>query len=738
MPRGRKPQAGPKRGVGSGRASGSRVEDEPAAAALKAEEAATNVAKPSPDGTDLAPELGTDKSASPCYSEDEIDVDGKVLTKEMLEEEQALKACTKNKDEESSQPQEPVKLSDLRFRELDQLLEKSVLYSKFLSEHLEADVLEAAKGDNKGKGGQGPSKRRKVSEGQVLSTDEMQATLCPLIEGAKLRDYQLAGVRWLISLWANGMNGILADQMGLGKTLQTISFLSHLRTHKVHGPFLVIAPLSTLSTWVSEFGRFAPSIPTLLYHGPPAERARMRAPLPTSEKLITDKFPVVITSYEIIIADANFLRNYPWKVMIVDEGHRLKNFQCKLLQKLKLISTTNKFLLTGTPLQNNLAELWSLLNFLLPDVFADLNQFQSWFDFSSDTDIVEQERRNKVISKLHHVLRPFLLRRIKTDVELSLPAKKEFLLYAEMSSRQHGINTSLLDKSLPELLESSSNTRVTASFNNLLMQLRKNANHPDLITGKVDGTTIYPPADQLEEESGKLALMTRLLQKLTSGGHKVLIFSQMTQMLDILGYYLEEKGLLCCRLDGSMAFSDRQEQIKQFNENPEAKVFLLSTRAGGLGLNLTAADTVIFYDSDWNPQQDLQAQDRVHRIGQTKPVHIYRLLTAHSVDGKMLDRAGSKLKLESLVIGKGRFNTATVDKSALDVTELVELLKGNRDEEDDLPQSGVITEEDLDRLMDRSDLEGKVPSHGLLPSRGQGWEVVDNANKGKGLLSSIK
>ncbi|EFN56033.1 hypothetical protein CHLNCDRAFT_22847 [Chlorella variabilis] len=473
--------------------------------------------------------------------------------------------------------------------------------------------------------------------------------MCPGFKGA-LRDYQLKGVKWLISLWSNGLNGILADQMGLGKTVQTIGFLCHLRnTGHIQGPYMVLGPLSTLTNWVSEFERWAPGFPVVLYHGSKQERQQIRSSrMPTGR--IDDKFPVVVTSYEILLADVKALGRYQWKYIVVDEGHRLKNMNCKLIRELKTLHAENKLLLTGTPLQNNLTELWSLLNFLLPDVFSSLENFESWFDFTSavghanaDKEILAQEQRNKVVSKLHQILKPFLLRRVKTDVETSLPGKMEVILYARMADKQRELNQQLLDKTLNEEMNKMSRGRggpSVASLNNVLMQMRKNCNHPDLITGPFDGSVFFPSPEEMVRDCGKMALLDRLLTRLLPEGHKVLIFSQMTTMLDLLSSYLEQREVGHCRIDGSICWQDRQENMKRFNEDPDCKVFLLSTRAGGLGINLTAADTCIIYDSDWNPHQDLQAMDRCHRIGQQKPVLVMRLATAHSVEGKMLRRWG--------------------------------------------------------------------------------------------------
>ena len=536
--------------------------------------------------------------------------------------------------------------------------------------------------------------------------------------------------------------------------MQTIGFLSHLRHKGVLGPYLVVGPLSTLPNWVSEFQRWCPSFPVLLYHGNRVERNALRAKhLPLT---VGPEFPVIVTSYEIVMADRKLLQRHHFKYIVVDEGHRLKNFDCKLLRELKALQTSNKLLLSGTPLQNSLPELWSLLHFLLPDVFSSLDQFQSWFDFTgivgtadgaqdeSAKRIADSEHRNKVVSKLHGILRPFLLRRLKSDVEHSLPRKKEIIMWADMAPDQQKFNTALVDKTIEEVLRkiASNGGSATAgpSLNNVLMQLRKNANHPDLITGGLDGSICFPSADELVASCGKLKLLERLLVRLRARGHRVLIFSQMTRMLDLIDTYLDERGFKRCRIDGSVHWEARRDQIADFNNaSTDSFVFLLSTRAGGLGLNLTSADTVIIYDSDWNPHQDMQAMDRVHRIGQTKPVHVYRLATAHSVEGKMLKRAGSKLMLERLVITQGNFQEIKEQKaSTLSSGELVELLRGDTSGDEGLPQSGVVSDADLDILMDRRDLTGTLPP-GVPPPplRGVGFEVVEDKS-GKSILSTVE
>ncbi|GAB2283065.1 ATP-dependent DNA helicase ddm1 [Dionaea muscipula] len=703
------------------------------------------------------------------------------------EEEKLLEARMKEEEGElEKKTEEAPHLNDTQFSKLDELLTQTQLYSEFLLEKMDDITFNGTKEKeeeaNKVRKKQGRGSKRKAStqynDGKakravaamltrscevaapldVNMTEEErvakeQAELIPLLTGGQLKPYQLKGIKWMISLWQNGLNGILADQMGLGKTIQTIGLLAHLKGKGLDGPYLVIAPLSTLSNWVSEISRFTPSVNAIIYHGDRKVRDDIR--VKHMPRTIGPKFPIVVTSYEVALNDAKkYLRPYKWKYVVVDEGHRLKNSKCKLIKELKHLSMENKLLLTGTPLQNNLAELWSLLNFILPDIFSSHEEFESWFDLSGKCsneamkEELEEKRRVHVVQKLHAILRPFLLRRMKSDVELMLPRKKEIILYATMTDYQKNFQDHLVNRTLENYLTENSCTgrRMKVKLNNLVIQLRKNCNHPDLLESAVGDMYFYPPVEQIVDQCGKFRLLDRLLAKLFAHKHKVLIFSQWTKVLDIIDYYFSEKGFEVCRIDGNVKLDERKRQIMEFND-PESnyRIFILSTRAGGLGINLTAADTCILYDSDWNPQADLQAMDRCHRIGQTKPVHVYRLATAHSVEGRMLKRAFSKLKLEHVVIAKGQFQQERA-KSTTEIIEEEDLLALLRDEED--PEDKMIqkdiSDEDLERLMDRSDLVGgqsnnaetSNPGKSSLPLKGPGWEVV-LPTAGGGMLSTL-
>ncbi|KAF5752968.1 DECREASED DNA METHYLATION 1 family protein [Tripterygium wilfordii] len=700
--------------------------------------------------------------------------DSSLLSEAMVEEEEKLlQARVKEGAEQEKEPEQAPQLNDIQFTKLDELLTQTQLYSEFLLEKMDDITLtqveqeSEAVGKKRGLGSKRKaatqyntrkakravaamltrSKDGEKAEDVNLTVEERleneQRDLVPLLTGGKLKTYQMKGVKWLISLWQNGLNGILADQMGLGKTIQTIGFLAHLKGNGLDGPYLVIAPLSTLSNWVNEISRFVPSMNTIIYHGSKSERDEIRRKYMPGT--IGPKFPVVITSYEIALSDARkSFRHYNWKYLVVDEGHRLKNSKCKLVKELKYLHVENKLLLTGTPLQNNLAELWSLLNFILPDIFSSHEEFESWFDLSGkcNSEELEEKRKAQVVAKLHAILRPFLLRRMKADVEQLLPRKKEILLYATMTEHQKTFQEHLVNRTLENhLLETVDTGRgMKGKLNNLMIQLRKNCNHPDLLESAFDGSYFYPPVEQIVEQCGKFRLLERLLTKLFARRHKVLIFSQWTKILDIMEYYFSEKGFEVCRIDGSVKLNERKRQIEEFNDvESNCRVFLLSTRAGGLGINLTAADTCILYDSDWNPQMDLQAMDRCHRIGQTKPVHVYRLATAQSIEGRILKRAFSKLKLEHVVIGKGQFHQERTKSGteALEEEDLLALLRDEETAEDKLIQTD-ISDENLERVLDRSDLVVgcEEPSATAIPLKGPGWEVILPTATG-GMLSTL-
>ncbi|CAK9329010.1 unnamed protein product [Citrullus colocynthis] len=520
----------------------------------------------------------------------------------------------------------------------------------------------------------------KEEEDGLSGTGNTRLVSQPSCIQGKMRDYQLAGLNWLIRLYENGINGILADEMGLGKTLQTISLLGYLHEYRgITGPHMVVAPKSTLGNWMNEIRRFCPVLRAVKFLGNPDERRDIRENL-----LVAGKFDVCVTSFEMAIKEKTCLRRFSWRYIIIDEAHRIKNENSLLSKTMRLYNTNYRLLITGTPLQNNLHELWSLLNFLLPEIFSSAETFDEWFQISGEND------QQEVVQQLHKVLRPFLLRRLKSDVEKGLPPKKETILKVGMSQMQKQYYRALLQKDLEVVNAGGERKRLL----NIAMQLRKCCNHPYLFQGAEPGPP-YTTGDHLITSAGKMVLLDKLLPKLKERDSRVLIFSQMTRLLDILEDYLMFRGYYYCRIDGNTGGEDRDASIDAFNRPGSEKfVFLLSTRAGGLGINLATADVVILYDSDWNPQVDLQAQDRAHRIGQKKEVQVFRFCTEYTIEEKVIERAYKKLALDALVIQQGRL----AEQKTVNKDELLQMVRFGAEMVFSSKDS-TITDEDIDRII---------------------------------------
>jgi SWI/SNF-related matrix-associated actin-dependent regulator of chromatin subfamily A member 5 len=510
-----------------------------------------------------------------------------------------------------------------------------------------------------------------------------------LASHCKMHAYQLEGLNWLIKLHDHGINGILADEMGLGKTLQTISLLAYLRESRgVKGPHLVVVPKSVVGNWIREFKMWCPSIRAIRMGGTKAERQKfVTEDLPPDEKTGKLRFDVLVTSYEGLLKEKGKFSRIDWSYLVIDEAHRIKNEHSSLSKVVRTMNTQFRILITGTPLQNNLHELWALLNFLLPDIFGDAEQFDEWFSLSDDGG------KDNVIKKLHTVLRPFMLRRVKKDVAGMLPPKKETKLYVGLTPMQQEWYKKVLQKQAFELNSLGGPDRVRLL--NVLMQLRKVCNHPYLFDGAEPGPP-YSDGPHLWENSGKMMLLHKLLPKLKNNGSRVLIFSQMTRVLDILEDYFRFIGHGYCRIDGNTDGEKRDSQMEEFNaEGSDKFAFLLSTRAGGLGINLATADIVILYDSDWNPQVDLQAMDRAHRIGQKKPVQVFRFISEGTVEEKIIERADRKLFLDAAVIQQGRL---AEQNSSLEKDELMRMVKFGADQMMS-GKGGTYTDEDIDALI---------------------------------------
>ena len=511
--------------------------------------------------------------------------------------------------------------------------------------------------------------------------------------GGSLMPYQVTGLQWLVSLCNNKLHGILADEMGLGKTVQTIALLAYLAEYKANkGPHLVIVPLSTLPNWQSEFERWLPSFKIIAFRG--SKEVRREA----LREMRTDDVNVVLTTYDFILREKGPLTRKNWKHIVVDEGHRMKNSKSRLHQVLNGFTCCNRLLLTGTPLQNNLTELWALLNFLLPKIFHSADDFENWFNepFSRMSGVeddgsqkLSEEEQMLIIHRLHIVLRPFLLRREKSEVLKDLPDKQEHVVRIELSEWQKHAYEQMSQNAMRVI--DSDGKASAKSMQNSLMQLRKICNHPYLFMDE------YRLDRELYRVSGKFEVLDRMLPKLIHFGHKVLIFSQMTQLMDILADYFEWRGLKYFRLDGSTAIEDRRERMHLFNTGNDVNIFMLSTRAGGLGLNLQTADTVIIFDSDFNPQMDLQAQDRAHRVGQKNQVRVFRLITESQIEQSILDKAHHKLDIDQKIIQAGMFNRSSSEE---DRRERLKNIMGCSSKSS--WDGGPTTPEQLNRMMART------------------------------------
>eukprot|EP00750_Incisomonas_marina_P003822 INCI13415.6.p1 GENE.INCI13415.6~~INCI13415.6.p1 ORF type:complete len:2381 (+),score=532.45 INCI13415.6:269-7411(+) len=547
----------------------------------------------------------------------------------------------------------------------------------------------------------------------------------------KLRPYQTEGVKWLCFNWNSRRSSILADEMGLGKTIQTIALLRTInlaRTESLGGPCLVVAPLSCLKQWFREIELWWPEANTVLFHGNDETRYIIDKyewfadPSDSSSggggtgKSTQYRFTVCVTTYEMAANHASILRKVPWQCVVVDEAHRLKNRNSKLAVELFSFQREYCLLLTGTPLQNNTEELWSLFRFIDPENFRDPTEFLSRFG------VVDSAQK---VQELHTMLKPYLLRRTKDVVEKDIPAKEETIIEVPLMPMQKQFYKAILERNTSFLFQGA---KAGPSLMNIAMELRKCCNHPYLIKGAEAILTRGAPSLSVDggealtarmvEVSGKFVLLDKLLPRLRSTGHKVLIFSQMVMMLDILHDYCNIRGFNVERLDGRCRGTDRQRSIDRYMHNEDSFIMLLSTRAGGVGINLTAADTVIIYDSDWNPQNDLQAQARAHRIGQTRHVNVYRLLTRKSFEMEMFHQASLKLGLDKAVLsvdkaqqnsdtstGKKRKLGGSKTKGGIDIDEVDGLLKRGAydvfNEQDDA-ESQEFFGDDIDRILARN------------------------------------
>lgn len=521
-----------------------------------------------------------------------------------------------------------------------------------------------------------------------------------------LAPYQMVGLNWLAVMHAQNVNGILADEMGLGKTIQVIAFLTYLKeaglVNEMDGPHLIVVPSSTMENWWNELEKWSPDLKVVQYYGSQEERKDMRMGWRNGD---LDDVDILLTTYNLICStpeERRLFRVMGINYVIFDEAHMLKNMSTVRYENLVRINAKHRILLTGTPLQNNLLELMSLLIFVMPSLFAGKQaDIKSLFSKNPKGDKKDGEQplfEREQIKNAKEIMRPFVLRRLKTQVLRDLPDKKDEIIRCALIEKQQSMYNKLVAQFSAEASEIDGVNGI-----GMMMQLRKLANHPLLVRDYYDEKKLKAIANRLVKEpgykqknpeyvfedliwtpdyqinqltriyksiagfgipqelipqAGKLKELDKLLPQLKRDDHRVLIFSQFTMILDILEEYLTIRGQTFLRLDGSTPVTERQTLINEYTQDPSIFVFLLSTRAGGLGINLTAADTVIIHDIDFNPYNDKQAEDRCHRVGQNKPVTIIRLLSEGTIEESMYEIAQEKLHLEQQITGNEESDNA--------------------------------------------------------------------------------
>jgi SNF2 family DNA or RNA helicase len=470
---------------------------------------------------------------------------------------------------------------------------------------------------------------------------------------AVLRPYQKQGVAWLHFLRENGFGGILADEMGLGKTLQTLAFFNSLRDAQSGGahsalraPHLIICPTSLVFNWLAEARKFTPELKVLALHGPERHAAFARI----------NESALIVTSYALVRRDAERYREFEFDTVVLDEAQHIKNRQTQNAQAVKAVRSRHRLVLTGTPLENSVLDLWSIFDFLMPGYLGSAQDFRERYELP-----IAKAKDSAAQQRLARRLRPFLLRRLKKDVAAELPARLEQVSYAELTTEQRNIYQQVIEASRKEVLEAVGAQGLAKSrmvVLTALLRLRQVCCDLRLLNlENVDPATA----------SGKLEIFGELLEECLDGGHRVLVFSQFVQMLTLLKERLTAEGIEYCYLDGSTV--NRGAVVERFQKDNAIPVFLISLKAGGVGLNLTGADTVIHFDPWWNPAVEDQATDRAHRIGQTRVVTSYKLITRETVEEKILLLQNRKRELiQATISGEEEF------AAALSWDEIQELL----------------------------------------------------------------
>ncbi|XP_078532353.1 SWI/SNF-related matrix-associated actin-dependent regulator of chromatin subfamily A containing DEAD/H box 1 [Lissotriton helveticus] len=533
-----------------------------------------------------------------------------------------------------------------------------------------------------------------------------------LSESLELKPYQKIGLNWLALLHKHKVNGILADEMGLGKTVQAISFLAYLYEEGDKGPHLVIVPASTLDNWIREFNQWCPELKVILYYGSMEDRKYLRYDI-LSHKL---EFNIVVTTYNSAISnsdDRSLFRRMKLHYAVFDEGHMLKNMSSMRYQHLMTLNARNRLLLTGTPVQNNLLELMSLLNFVMPHMFSSSTaELKRLFNTKAKSSDEQTEFEKGRITHAKQIMKPFILRRVKSEVLKQLPPKQDVIDFCPMSEKQEELYVNLFNGFKKSINSTEKNTELC----NVMMHLRKMANHPllhrtyftaeklkimsrlmlnepthceanpDLIFEDMEVMTDFELHRLCQEfgsirefrldmdlilDSGKFKKLEAVLSELKQKGDRIVLFSQFTMMLDILEVFLKHHEHRYLRLDGKTQISDRIHLIDEYNTDMDIFIFLLSTKAGGLGINLTSANVVILHDIDCNPYNDKQAEDRCHRVGQTKAVRVTKLISKGTIEESMLKISQHKLKLEQ------DMTAADADEEGTITLDMATLLKAS-------------------------------------------------------------
>lgn len=600
----------------------------------------------------------------------------------------------------------------LTAREQKERLDFLVKQSEEIANHLHdamGDTSKKPSGTSENVGGTKADASGDHRDASSIPARKEEQFVPPSGSGCELQPHQKAGVDWLLTLDSQGLNAILADEMGLGKTIQAVSFLASLVVSGSRGPHLVVAPKSVCQHWADEVRKWYPKELSVVTHIGKSERLEKLKYI-----LEEDNFDILITSFDHALIDLftkkrrpnlswehvqvlRAFRKVEFEYLIVDEAHRLKNDVSKTNIAIRGYDLAQRrLLLTGTPLSNNLQELWSLMNVLNPRIFSSKATFETWFSapFASKTKkrakvSLTPAEQSVVVDRLHSVIRPFFRRRVRADVCPSFTSADEVIIRCPLSALQKAVLSHLQRRA------KASEVGIT----NAIMGMRAASNHPYIFSEALYDSFDSKAREKMVVSSGKFVFLHYALPWLVTNGHRVLIFSQFKRVLDFIEDLLILLEIKFKRLDGETSSDDRTNALYDFNrEGSDIPVFLLTTRAGGVGLNLQTADTVILFDSDWNPSADLQAVSRIQRIGQKKTVHILRLVTENSIDDLIVETARHKLRTQNVAVGAGKFDTskgATLDsrRRQKDLEELLIRLEAQNYSEDQAEKAAATSQE---------------------------------------------